>query len=148
MTISAAELQISLRPGTADDLPYVHNTWLNSYQNSNIGHALGHDYRRVWQGVLRSCLEGATVLIAHRADEPSLIIGWICLDPLEALIHFAYVRHALQGFGVGRALLHGLELRDWTITHGTIDSKRIIDRWKKTGKPHPRYHFIDPKPRA
>lgn len=136
-------LDLTLRPGEARDRAYVHSTWMHSYQHSRVAHDLGERYTRVWRKVIDDLLERSTLVIAYQNDAPDIIIGWLCFEPESALLHYVYVRGALHRFGVASVLLGDFELSDWTATHGTVDSLRIIRKRQELRLPYPHAGFID-----
>lgn len=147
----ADTLNIILRPATITDMPYIRQTWLHSYQDSKIGHELGDRFESHWRPLIDRLTSTAQIVVACRpasASEPDaehLIVGWLCFDPVNALLHYLYVRGPLQGYGVARVLLAGLELKQWTATHQTACSMRIISRWKLNNRQFPWTTTIDPR---
>lgn len=123
----------------------MRNTWCHSYQNSRIGHELGDRYQGLWRAVIDRLLDRSSLVVAHNPEASELILGWMVSEPLVGQIHYVYTRGQLQGFGVARALLADLDLADWTATHVTADSRRIVQRWREAGKRGPRVELIDPR---
>ena len=101
-------MQINIRPATADDLPFIFNSWLKAYKHSSlfakrIKHEVFFKYHHAV--VERILARGATVLVATPVDDQNTILGYVVAEPLDVpTLHFVYVKAPFRRFGIGRQL--------------------------------------------
>lgn len=140
--------QINIRPIDSNDIPYVVSTWIHSFQSSATVHKrYGKDiqtYEKEWRPFIEDLLSISQCNVATAPDDPSTILGYIVFMPLTAELHYCYVRHSLQHFGIATQLLEGFNLNEWTATSGTIDSLKVFKYLDDQSKPTPRYVQISP----
>jgi GNAT superfamily N-acetyltransferase len=114
-------MSLIIRDATAQDVPFVYDSWIQSYRACNTM-KLQHTqrYYEGQRGLIEKILrrEGAAVKVATSSAEPDVILGWCCVEPDANVLHYVYVKHRARGCGVARMLLeclHGAV----TYTHKT-----------------------------
>lgn len=124
------------------DQGVVISYWLNSYRR-HVHHVRKHQYFSGQHAIVSALIARSTVLIAHAPESPDVVYGWICGEPSGGpeewtMIHYAFVKEAYQGFGIGRALVSALLDRrakdadaQVVCTHRTTDE--LWQRCKREG---------------
>lgn len=98
-----AQLPLILRPATAEDHPYIVDSWLLSFRGQAIGRDAGPAYVRDMKWFIRRLLSTARVLVAADADHPATIWGWTATADKTVL--YVYVREQFRRNGVAKILL-------------------------------------------
>jgi hypothetical protein len=102
-------MNIQVRKATADDIPFIFNSWLKAYKHSSlfakrIKHEVFFKYHHAV--VERIIYRIPLILIATPAGDSSTILGYIVSEALDCpTIHFCYVKAPFRRFGVARQLL-------------------------------------------
>jgi GNAT superfamily N-acetyltransferase len=105
-------VRIDIGPARPDELGFVLATWKDSAidapHNGPViaDRGVGYVYGRLNVEVDTALSEGALVLVAREATDPTFIYGWIAgriQDDLVAL-YYLYTRHKFRRQGVARAL--------------------------------------------
>lgn len=122
-----------VRDGTADDLPYIFDSWKSATRHQGGAHWMdAHEHAQRQHARIETILGRARVTVAHLPDTPTSIIGWAAMEVPETL-HFVLVKankeRSFEGFGIARALLEPLG-RDFAFTHWTRDFDRLLERWR------------------
>lgn len=108
-----------LRPLTAEDIPFVFNSWLKSYRESpqvvGIPNTIFYDK---FHKVIEEIIPKSVTIVAHDPEDPKLIYGYIVVEYTgkDLVFHWAYVKHPFRGFGLGKAL----EQEILTISHDKV----------------------------
>ena len=128
-------LPIALRPMREADLPWVTDTWLNSFRESNYG--IAHDdYFETQRRVIKRLFSRSRIAIAcdpEDSDQTYAYAVWTPRDGKKPLLHWAYTKHSFRRFGIFRRLLVLVdpERRGVLLTHRSIH----IDELRKGGLP-------------
>lgn len=100
-------MDISFRPAIPSDLPYIKNSWLESYRNGDgvrgIPNTFYFHYEELLlRKTLPRCSNAGGLLVAYEHQEgmewadviEADILGWICCEALKTglLVHYVYVR--------------------------------------------------------
>jgi len=100
-------MNISFRPAVGSDIPYIKNSWLESYRNGDGVRGIPNKYYYHYEELLLrksiprcSNAGGLVVAYEHKPDMDWMdtvkadILGWICAEALETglLVHYVYVR--------------------------------------------------------
>jgi ribosomal protein S18 acetylase RimI-like enzyme len=101
-------VNVSIRPATADDIPFIFNSWLKAYKHSSLfAKRIKHEvFFKYHHAVIERILaRGAKVFVATPIHDPDTIIGYCVAEQLDVTtLHFIYVKSAFRRFGVGRQL--------------------------------------------
>jgi hypothetical protein len=127
MTATATAFTFEVRDGVEADLPYVVETWGKSARSCYPDTPTG-DYWRALRIHITDLLVnwGCKVKIAHPPGAPELIWGWALVDGFGySGAHYAYVRRALRGIGIYRALCGDSVT---TFTRLTPEARRIKEK--------------------
>jgi GNAT superfamily N-acetyltransferase len=123
MTATATAFRYEVREGVEGDMPYVVQTWGESARSCYPDTPTG-DYWRHLRRYVESLQEwDDRLVIAHPPDAPELIWGWAMFDGEQ--VAWVYVRRALRGIGIARALC-GSKLT--TFARLTPEARRIKDK--------------------
>lgn len=134
MRTNAAEAEspapdISIRQGMKDDSAFIFATWLRAYRH-------GSDFTRaIRDGVffdfhsrlIARLLTHAAVRIAHPAEEPGVILGYLVHD--GSVLHFCYVKAGWRRMGLARTLMQGMDLNRCVVTHKTRLAETILAKY-------------------
>jgi GNAT superfamily N-acetyltransferase len=103
-------MKISYRDATPQDIPFVMDSWLNSWKKCPwAGVIRNNHYYAQTRGTIEDLIgRGAAIEVACRDDAPEHILGWICRETTssgEAVVHYLYVKEPYLPFGIGAALV-------------------------------------------
>ena len=113
---------ITFRPAVIKDLPYVKNSWLESFRNGDGVRGIPNTYYYHYEElalrkIIPRCSNSGGLIIAHEHDESDEytdtldrdILGWICSEALKTglLVHYVYVR----GFDGKKRRTNGINWR-------------------------------------
>lgn len=120
---------IAIRAGEADDLPFIFSAWLKSYRRSpTVKDVPAKVYFAKQHDLIERLLTRSGVLIAHPEGDPSTILGFAVVSPIDTqTIHWVYVKHAFRRMGIARRLLAGLDLRKTVFSHLPPNAAWIAD---------------------
>lgn len=123
--------EILLRQLTADDIPFLYDSWLNSYRDSpffskKIRSSIFFKFHRK---IVSKLLEKSQVIIAAAKEDPDIIIAYIVFDETKRILHYVYVKEPFRHLGIASKLLdiaalHKMELA----THFTIKGEKIAKK--------------------
>lgn len=134
----AALSAFGLRAGRPRDEALVYASWIASDRFSRAGYANRRVYEDEQRRTIRELLarDGTTLLIAHDPEDDDAIIGWALVEPNVSppVVHYVYVKKAIRGTGVARALLvrYGLPSVPCHFTHQPVihqKEKRLPKGW-------------------
>lgn len=105
-----------IRFGCPNDLGYIVDCWAKETLQRDQTWRDGKEFVR---SILRR--PGIIVRVAHVPDDEDAILGWVCLEPpagpLEACVHFAYVRNTARKLGIFKSLVADLLDKKVQYTH-------------------------------
>jgi len=106
-------VECSLRPATADDIPFVLSSWLKSAaEEGGIASAFTRKvfYAEHERLLRESVLPRSRVTVASSPDAPDAIRGWVCFEPSEhgTMLHYVYTRYDWRRMGVASHLLDSI----------------------------------------
>ena len=101
-------VDVAIRQATANDVPLILSSWLQTGADSPYGRMLG---RRVWfaghEKLLRErVLPRAGALVAHLPDEPDVVLAWVCFE--GPALHYVYCKKRWRKLGVVQRLFSEL----------------------------------------
>lgn len=107
-------LPFVVRAATADDLPFIHDSWLLSARD---GEAHNEGRHFVWwqKQDQREILSrrSTRVRIVCPADDPETILGWAAIgETSPPCVYFVYVRAPSRALGIARMLVGDLVDRE------------------------------------
>lgn len=126
--MSDASLPIALRPIREEDLPFVTDTWLRSYRETNF--AVPHDqYMETQRRVIKLLLRSSRIAVACDPDDSDQIFGYAVWrpGPGRPLLHWAFVKQPFRRLGVFRRLLTVVDpdSRGVVLTHRSIHYQEL-----------------------
>lgn len=112
-----------LRPAGAEDVGFIRHSWLHSYRhNAPWAEAIpGPVYYPEHAGIIAKLIQRSSCVVACSPEDSSQVMGWCVAQRLagKSCLHFVYVKQPFRGFGIARALLHALDVRDGWCSHLT-----------------------------
>jgi len=155
--------RIRTRRMRPEDLPFIIDSWVDSYRMSHMAGPIPMDiYPGIYGEVVRRLIArpDAKVIIAYEPGEepPDDIYGWICVEEdawtrarvfehglhvdkdvrlEQPCVHYVNVKHAFRGHGVARALFAAAGVdpdRHWTHTFSTAVVTKMRQR-RRDGTP-------------
>lgn len=100
---------VQIRGARKDDISFIFDSWLRSWRKSPWAGVVPNN---VYFPLTRSVIEqlvarGAEFKVACLADNPDLILGWICheLTGPDAVVHYVYTKDPYLSLGIGEALV-------------------------------------------
>lgn len=125
-----------------DDLVLVRSSWLKSYADSEFARHLtpasvwpraSEEYWAAQRRVIEHLLARSRVEVI----DDGVLAGWCCSEPERGVVHYVYVKHALdrRGKGIAKALLRDFEARDevqYTHRSRNLDPRRLPAGWRFT----------------
>lgn len=113
-----------VRPGTADDEPFIYNSWLKANEKSPSAHYMLREiYYSNHKKIVANILKGAKVAVICNTDDDSQIYGYMVFTVISGnvFLHFIYVKQVYRRLGMARHLMKLL------VTEGLIaDEKTAI----------------------
>ena len=102
---------LALRAPTTSDVPFITNSWLESYRDR--GWANRHVPNRVYFLYHHRIIEklwkapGVTWMVACLPSDTTFILGWLCGEMTNAgpVLHFVYVKASNRRMGVATHLV-------------------------------------------
>lgn len=115
------------RGGTHDDVPFVVDSWLESYRRS-VDHVAGPVYWSLHRELADQLLQRSVITIACHPEDPSHIFGWSAHEMRGGLmvLHYVYVKADFRRLGLGRGLLEEIRARGCHYTHRTHVGARLM----------------------
>lgn len=105
-------LNIKLRDGEQGDLPFIYDTWINSFRKSSEFTRKIHRkvYEQQHRQIVNRCLHRPTVrvTVACDANDPSVIYGYMVWErglTDRDVVHYVYVKATWQKAGVATHML-------------------------------------------
>ncbi len=107
--IKIADLDIDFRFPAMDDLPFIYDTWVESFRLSHAAGPIPMDmYRTLYREIIRRVITQPTAmcLVAYNVHIPRQICGYVVFERGEVpTIHYCFVKHWMRGHGMAKALL-------------------------------------------
>lgn len=125
--------EIGIRPMEPADRDFIFATWLRCYQQeSRYSRRISRDvFFREHHAILERLLGSSSVLIAHLADSPGVIIGYL-VSQEPNVAHFAYVKKPFRKMGIARLLLAASPIADslesLIVSHSTEDWESFLSQ--------------------
>ena len=111
-----SEVSLLVRKAKAMDIPFLTNSWLESFREGFMVSAIpNRAYYAHHHQVIEQLLSKATTLIVCPAEEPDIIMGWICAEVMEVydeankpvpalVIHYVYTKRTFRKAEVAKRL--------------------------------------------
>jgi GNAT superfamily N-acetyltransferase len=135
----------NIREAETKDVPFIFNSWLKSYRNSNFARPLENTiYFSEHHKVIERVLQHHGVIIACNPEDPSQIYGFLCAGYVDGILvlHYAYVKQPFRKLGIAKALLNCLEQPDDSAilyTHQTRVAQTVAPRYNMIYHPYLAY---------
>lgn len=137
--VEPRRVRVTFREARPTDLPYVVDSWRNSWRLADRCHAMrGRDYRRLFDDLVTGgvlTLDDTRIAIGCDASAPDRIWCWACWTPgLIPTLHYAVTRRAadeqsMRRLGLFRLLVASLGVRD-----ALVYTSRPADRMHRHDK--------------
>lgn len=129
------------RPYSSDDIPFIQNSWGNSYFLDSIyeypetltANEFHSHHRPIRERILNS--PNTAVIICCATTDQALILGWLCVEKLpdscpHILVHYLYVKSHFMRQGIAKELIQSIKATHIKLlySHRTMDVKRILNR--------------------
>lgn len=103
------DLEVGFRLPVAGDLPFIFDTWVESFRLAHAAGPIPMDlYRNLYREVIRRTMQypGVTAIVAFNEQIPTQTIGYIVHGGDERpVVHYIFVKHWIRRNGLARALL-------------------------------------------
>lgn len=108
-----SKLPILYRAVTPEDLPFIFNSWLEGYRNSEFAdHVPNEIYFNSHKALIVKVMAKAQVMVAANSEDPDQIFGYIVFENDNWFItHFMYTKKPFRRLGVGLGLLQNAGLK-------------------------------------
>ncbi len=115
---------IATRSMVSDDVAFILATWLRSYkESSEFAKRITHKvFFTSHHEIAKSLLSRSRCIVAHLADEPEIIIGYVVFEPGESpLVHYVFTKRGWRKLRIAHDLIEqaqinidGCEFTHWT----------------------------------
>lgn len=95
-----ARYGLDVRKPVGNDIPYITDSWLKSYQDAPAMAGVGRDvYRANEHDLIESLWDDATWLVATVPTIPDFVAGWMCGEATDRgpIVHYVYTRNSFNG---------------------------------------------------
>lgn len=112
MSVSDALPDLELSTPTADEIPFIYDSWIKNWRTSRFAGCIPnnkfHGYTR--DAINELVLRGAHLMVARRLGR---VLGWVCYEAREGrlVVHSAYVKSAYRGYPILPRLIEEAESR-------------------------------------
>jgi hypothetical protein len=124
-------MPIAIRNGLEGDVPFIFNSWLNSFRKGSFTRFVDNKiYFTEQHKLIERLLKRCEVKMACDPNDPSSICGYMVYERVEGIlcVHYAYTKQTFRGMGICRQLLKNID-HDFNnaaiCTHNTITGTRI-----------------------
>jgi GNAT superfamily N-acetyltransferase len=121
-------MSVLIRPAVPTDLPYITTAWLSTFASSKHASELrvckalqnyapmlepnrpASAYYALHRMAIMACLKRPTTVlwVACSEEDPDTLVGFVCGEPKEWLLHYVCVKQPYQGAGIGRQLVEAM----------------------------------------
>lgn len=128
-------LPITFRSPTADDYPFIIQTWGRIYrENYPINMIPAHIYFESQNNRINLLLSTSTTMVACMDDSPNEVVGYIVFQQKgneTLVVHWAHVKGIFRRLGICKALLEqaGIQDKNLIVTHHFSLLKTLKDRY-------------------
>lgn len=129
-----------------EDKDFIYATWIKNYRcNPSVKRYIdAKTYGAEQSFLVKRLLDRNTTLVASDPDDEDHIYGWICGQHLRELattiVHYAYVKSSMRGWGIGAmlfgALNHGAAIDGINVFYTHLPPDPDVLRRK-----HPKSHY-------
>lgn len=99
--------EFSIRKANADDIPFIYDTWKNSFRYDKVTPGIRNFVFYPEQTAVMDMILAAKttdVLVACKPDEQFVVFGYMVHQAKPPILHYIYVKEALQKLGIAKAL--------------------------------------------
>lgn len=133
-----------LRDVTADDLPFIYNSWLKSFKSSPWAKSIPTSiYYANHKEVIAKILPKAIIMVACNPEDQSQIFGYAVFTPGRIIaLHYVYVKQPYRRLGIAQVLFEfarASHMRTFPMiaTHVTdVWSQVLRDKWSMIYNPY------------
>ena len=113
------------RAARPEELDYVKNSWVKSYEDSPWGQSLPREiFRRGHSALVEALVPISTVLVVPSAEDDTTILGWLAAK--GSTLHYVYVRAKVRRMGIAKLLVQAYKPEIEKYSHPT----RIRTPWQ------------------
>lgn len=133
---------VRLRAATAEDVPFIFNSWLKSFKYSlwcrNIPSSIYFaEHHKLIERLLKEC----NVVVACNTEDSSQIFGFLCGQHVENIfcLHYIYVKHSFRNLGIAKAMLNSFSHDPSTAsvyTHHTRVAEKVAPKYNMVYHPY------------
>jgi GNAT superfamily N-acetyltransferase len=131
-----------LRSPNPSDLPFIINSWTESYKDSKYNPIYGPAYFYYFRLLLNRLIPKSLITVICNPDDPDQIYGWGCytITDNQLIVHWIYIKYTFRKLGLGTFLLN--TLKEMVKSDELIITLKpcYYDRYKDTFK-----HKYEPK---
>lgn len=103
-------MKCSMRETTAEDLPFIFNSWLKSFRfNEDASRMSNGVYFGYFKELVTGLLESSSIVVACNPDDSTQIYGYAVYDHKEDIdlfvLHYIYVKYPFRNLGIGKRIL-------------------------------------------
>lgn len=133
------EKNLSVRIAESQDLPFICDSWLRSYQVSRVVKDVPQDIYFSYQPkVIANIMhrEASSAFVVMANDDSDVLIGHMVIEP--DTLHYIYVKRAFNRLGVSSFLLDASPFRiaGAFATHITNSGKSLMNRYQLVYNPY------------
>jgi hypothetical protein len=98
------KLPVHYRDAVATDLPFIMNSWLRSWRDSDFAKLMKNEvFYENYEPFIKGILQRANVLVACSVDDPDQIFGYIVYENPQ-IVHYVYVKTVYKKLGLAKSL--------------------------------------------
>lgn len=103
-------MKFTIRQATKEDMPFVFNSWLNHARSTFPNQIMpGRFYFKGETFRLNQLTDKSETFIACLDEEPSQILGWVCLTRSPSpIVHYAFVKSSFRRLKIFDSMLQVL----------------------------------------
>lgn len=102
--------RVMLRTMAETDVPYIVDSWVQSYRGQARAREVGAGYRRSHKALVRNLLKRATCVVACLEDDADTIVGYAVTEP--GCVHYVLVRDGFTRNGLAKTMIAPFLSRD------------------------------------
>jgi GNAT superfamily N-acetyltransferase len=139
------ELPIAFRHTHAEDIPFIFNSWLQSYRHSiHVKNIANTVYFGEHHKVLERIMKRSEAIIACDPTDQTQIFGYIVYEIITGVlvVHYAYVKLPYRKLGIMKQLLEkaGRKVNHhFVYTHETHTAHKLALKFSAFYNPYPWY---------
>lgn len=133
---------VAIRNGNENDEPFIFNSWLRSYINSEDSkHVPKSNYYVGQHKVIEDTLNATNVRVAHHFEDVNHVLGYIVFEydePRKAIVHWLFVKRPFRSYGIARMLWKSVTDDAAMVfhTHSSFASVKLKEKYTSVYNPY------------